>query len=484
MGPIVGLKEVLGMLLRRGPLIALILSAGICAAIYHAMSLPRSYEAITVLQIEPSVLSGGLTMGASDTPARLRLIEQRLMARSNVLNMIERYDLFEAAPDLPAEERIALFRESVRIDFIPAAGAAPGTEGEVSALLITVRTGRPADAANLANDMADQILSNNRAARAQRLDDLVQTLHGEDRRLLAQLTAVQSETNAFRTRHSGSLPENIELLSAEQTRLEVQRVELSRALQALERERLALEVSSGDGTRNSSLIQQLRMLEVDLAQARRTLNPDHPEVRRLEEAVESLREGQAQQLSPGISRQVDLIREQAADLLAERDAIDRRLPELEAAIAAIPEVASGLADFERRIGAFEVERSSIAERLARAELDQRLTASDYGDRMVVLERATQPQHPMSSARRKVAILGVGGSFALALLAAFALELARPVLRTPRQVHKALGVTPIAVARYYPSGRARLQTMMRNLATLSILTVGAALAVIMMMSTGQ
>ena len=51
MGPIVGMREFIGMLRRRGPVMALILMAGLYMSISYAMTLPRAYEALAVIKV-------------------------------------------------------------------------------------------------------------------------------------------------------------------------------------------------------------------------------------------------------------------------------------------------------------------------------------------------------------------------------------------------------------------------------------------------
>ncbi|TGN48875.1 hypothetical protein E4L95_18730 [Paracoccus liaowanqingii] len=483
MGPIVGVKEFVAMLRRRGPLMAFVAAVGIYLAMAYAMSLPRAYEAITVIQIQPTLLSGGATaaaQGEPDTANRLRLIEQRLMARDNITDMIERFNLFEDAPELTDDERIAQFRQDVRIDFVPAVGGVPGAEREISAMMITVRTGRAADAANLANDMADQIMTGNQAGQARRLVELIETLEAENMRATAAVTEVESQLSTFRSLNPDRMPENLDNLTAEQTRLESQRSALLLTLQSLERERLALEVGTSADGPPASLSQQLRILEVELAQARRTLPAEHPEVMRLMREIEMLRDGTEQQLPQRLSRQIELIRDQEAALSAERAEIDRRLPQIEAAIEGMPDVASELADYQRRITALELPRAAIAERLAAAQLEQRLASGNYGERMVVLERATVPEHPLSSGRRRVAVLGAAMAVAMALAAGFVMELARPVLRTPAQVRKALGVEPIAFAPYRPTPKAQVMARVQDVVALGILAFGALAVVILIL----
>lgn len=477
MGPIVGIREFLGMIRRRGPLVALVLAVGLVLAVVRAMSLPHQFEAMTVIQIEPTLLSVGGGESAGDTAARLRLIEQRLMSRGNVLAMIDRYNLFEDTPGLNEAERIFVFRQNARVEFIPAVAGGPGAERELSAMLITVRAGSAMDAANLANDMTDQILTSDQETRTRRLTDLIDTLTRENARITAQITQVQNQAEAFRAQNSDALPENLEYLIGELTRLETQRIELTRTMQSLDRELLALEVGADAGAsgRATTVVQRLRTLEVELAQARRTLDADHPELQRLEAEIANVREGQERSLDPGTARQVALIREQYDSLLAERAALDRRLPQIEATIAEIPSVQSRLNDFARQIDTFEASRAAITERLTRAELDQRLAGSEHGERMIVLDRATPPEYPLSSGRKRVAILVLGGSVAAAVGLAFLLELRRPILRTPAQVQKVTGLMPIATSPLRPTAATRRRARWRDTGSFAILALGVVLA---------
>ena len=475
MGPIVGLRELISMLVRRAPLIAAVLVAGIVATLTYATSLPRTYQAIEVIQLQPSAMQGVATGGQlSDAPARLRLIEQRVMTRQNVIDMIARHHLFDDAPEMSEGDRIARFRQDVRIDLIPSAGA-PGADAGVSALMVTANAGTGATAAAVANDIADQIVEGNRNVVVQRLADLVAALNVEDQRLLAQTAALREEVEALRRDEGEALPENLEVLQTEMTTLQVQRVDTTRSIQTLERERLTLEVSGGStegGNATVSLSEQIGRLRVDLAQARRRLSNTHPEVLRLEAQIEELQRGGVSNLSPGVQRQVALIDDQLSTMEDERTALDSRLADIDRAIARMPEVAQRLDTLNRRLQALDTQRDAVAARLAAARLDEGLISGEHGERMVILERAAVPEQPQSSSRRRVAVLGLAGSMGAALLLALLLELARPILRTPRQLEKALGIGVIAVARRVPTPAERTAGLVRLAVTVAILAAGA------------
>ncbi|WP_224979832.1 hypothetical protein, partial [Klebsiella pneumoniae] len=87
------------------------------------------------------------------------------------------------------------------------------------------------------------------------------------------------------------------------------------------------------GTTTVSLSEQIGRLRVDLAQARRRLGDNHPEVQRLQDSIAELQRGGASNLSPGLQRQVALIDEQLTTMEDERTALDARLADIDRAIA-------------------------------------------------------------------------------------------------------------------------------------------------------
>ena len=477
MGPIVGIREFFAMLRRRGPIMATVFSAILVAAAHYAMSVSPSYEAVTVVQIEPSSL--GATPGtdeAAETAARLRLVEQQLMSRSNVLNMIERFALFDDAPALTASDKVRLFRDGTRIDFIPGIAGVPGQERSLSAVMITVRTTDADAAANLANDMVDQVLTRNNETRSRRINDLVEALLREDGHFAGRIAAIRSGLQQYQAQNRGTLPENAPLLMAELTRYETRRVELGTALQELEREIVALTAANDPDGQRGSLAQQIRGLEVDLSLARRTLPENHPEIVRLEGQLASLREGEGMQLPPGVARQVEVLRDQIATLTAERTDVEARIPALETSIANLPAVAARIDEFERDIAALETDRAAVAGRLASAQLDQRLINSDQGERLAVLEAATPPELPQDSGRRRIMVLAFAAAAAAALGAGFLMELAHPILRTPAQVRKALGVEPISFVAIRPDPRRTAADRIRMMFSGGILVMAFAIVV--------
>ena len=90
------------------------------------------------------------------------------------------------------------------------------------------------------------------------------------------------------------------------------------------------------------------------------------------------------------------------------------------------------------IGSLEV----ITARRNEAEVGFSLESDQRGEKLITLEQAELPDYPVSLSRKKRAAIGGMGSFALALIVAFLLELRRPVIRSSRQMTRETGLIPV------------------------------------------
>ena len=93
------------MIWRRLPLVLTISIVGVLTSFYLIVSSPRIYEASAVIQLDmPAAIDQG-TDSSLPAARRVQLIEQRLMARANLREVIERLDLFSNTPQLSEAEK-------------------------------------------------------------------------------------------------------------------------------------------------------------------------------------------------------------------------------------------------------------------------------------------------------------------------------------------------------------------------------------------
>lgn len=465
------------MIWRRLPLVLTISIVGVLGSFYLIVSSPRIYEASAVIQLDmPAAIDQG---SDSSLPAsrRVQLIEQRLMARSNLRDVIQRLELFADTPGLSEAEELAALRSSTRIESISAPGVSVDSRMSLAAIVITSRAETAATAAAIANDFADSVVNRDSDNRRLRIQESFAFLTAEERRLNDQLAAHERRVVEYSGRNEDSLPTSQEYLQNELTQQTEMESALDRDIMTLQRERLSLEAGNvaADARPSATLVQQIRTAEIELSQARRTLAADHPEIKRLEENLERLTTGAAATDSDVSRRQMELIDAQLIQLNQEKVALEKRRQEVDAARARAPLVARELETMNRQQRRLQDRYAEISRQLAQVETQQMLMDNDQAERFVVLEEALAPEYPVLSNRKKSAVMSVGVSGALALLAAFALEVMNPVLRRSKQFERATGTRPMMSLPYRLSPADIKARRYRNIYLVVVLVVGALVA---------
>ncbi len=401
--------EVLSALRRRAVLILSITFVGCMLSVFFALQQEKTFEATAVVQIEdarvPDQLAGA-TATTEDSSRRVRLIEQRLMARDNLVRIMEKHDLFSDDPELTLNERVYAMRLAARIhpvtnpqqSFSPEANAPSG-------LIITVTLNDPDKAAELANELMTSVIDQSRDRSVDRARETLEFFRVEEARVGGEIEELDSEIADFKRANGDQLPSGLldlrtQLVSLRDTELE------------LDQQILTLETSS-DRTRE--------------------------EVK---------------------TRQVALLQEQKA-LIADR------VEQIETLITGSPDVERKLNRLEREMTKLQEQYEVITRRMAEAELGQMLEDRQATDRFEVLETALPPVYPVSGSRKKIAALGGFGSLMVGVALAFVVELLNPALRTSAQMERSLGVIPVVAIPVVSSRRDRRIGGLRFLGKLAL-----------------
>ena len=376
--------EVLSALKRRAWIIILVTVVGCLASLNYALGQTKIYEATAVVQIEDSRVPdqlAGATAQRTDAARRVRLIEQRLMSRDNLIGIMDKHELFTDDPMITVNERVFRMREAANIQEIvnQANSFAPGGNAP-SGLLITVRLADPVKAADVANDLMYSVIDQSRTRSVSRARDTLDFFVSEEARVSSEIEVLETEISAFKQANSERLP-------------------------------------SGLGDLRDQLA-SLRDADLDL-----------------DREIVTLQTSSARQREEVQSRQVALLQEQKA-LIADRIAA------IQVQIGSSPEVERELNILERRLTQLQEQYSVITRRKSEAELGQLLEDREQTDRFEVLETALEPEFPVSRSRKKTAIMGGVASVIAGIAAAFVLELMNPAIRSAAQMERALGIQPV------------------------------------------
>ena len=214
------------VLRRRLPLIMLITLVGCALSIHFALRQPKVYEAIAVAQIEDATIIDSRT-GRTDAAHRLTLIEQRMMARDNVIEIIEDFGLYADEED-SIGYKVALFREATSI--IPVMDSTQPwlTNGSPTGLTIRVAMSDPEQAADVANELLARVVDQGRSQQETQTEQALVFFSGEEQRLTAEIIALEERLARFKQENADSLPSVItgqrsRLDTLRQTELDIER---------------------------------------------------------------------------------------------------------------------------------------------------------------------------------------------------------------------------------------------------------------------
>ena len=393
MGPIYTLDDVIDMMLRRSWVIILFVLIGCVASVYWALSVPHAYRSTEVIQIEQPVIADELAPSTVDGSAarRLQLIEQQLMARDSLVSLIDEYGLYQHMTGEPLSSKVNILRQSIGITGVAAARQGFGDDGAISVLSISVVMGTAEQARDVTKALADRTRALSVARRQEQARETLTFFTQQEETLANELAAVETELAEYRRQNDQSLDGNRELLRSEL-------MSLNDALLDLDREIIAAELALDNIDRSAR--------------------------------------------AATVEREEAALNATVTSLATQRQLLRQRRQALSASLETTPEVERELARFDRRLTQLQAQLDTASTRRNEAEVGFTLENEAQGERMITLEEAQLPDYPFTMARSKRVIMGVFAFGVLGVIAAFLLELRRPVVRTARQMERETGLRPV------------------------------------------
>ena len=393
MGPIYSLPDFLDMVRRRIGLISFVFIAGCFLSLFWSLGKPHTYVSSEVIQIEQPTIDSDLapTTVAGSSARRLQLIEQQLMSRDSLLEIIDKYGLYSNLAQLLPSQKVDLLRRSVSITGVAAVREGFADDGAISVLTMTASMETAEHAQAVAHEFADRTRELSAAQRKEQTAETLAFFEQQEEILARDILELEEELATFRRENDLSIQGSLEFRRAEIA-------SISDALLQLDRELIAA---------------QLARNRIDRGQRASTVSREE---RRLDDQLDSLN--------------------------TQRALLAKRLEELSLSIETTPEVERALTTFERRMTQLQGQMDVAATRRNEAEVGFSLESAARGERLTTIEEAPLPDYPVSMSRKKRAVMGAGFAGMMGLALAFLLELRRPVIRTARQLERETGLLPV------------------------------------------
>ncbi|MEP1766215.1 MAG: DUF874 domain-containing protein [Sulfitobacter sp.] len=418
MGPIYTFQDFLDMTRRRLPVIVLVIVVGCIASLYWAMSHVHLYTSSEVIQVEQPTINDELARSTVEgsSARRLQLIQQQLMARTSLQEIIEKYDIYANLTALKASEKVQLLRQSVSINGVAAAREGFSDDGTISVLTITAQMEQAQLARDVAHEFAEQTRSLMAAQRREQTEQTLAFFQSQEDVVLSNIASLETELETFRRDNDLSVEGGVEFRLSEVA-------QLNEAILDLDREIIST---------------QLARSQIDRSARASTVQREEQEL--------------------------DI---QLQTLTEQRGLLDQRRTGLREAIQGSPEMQRALTDFDRRMEQLRDQLETIAARRNEAQVGFNLEIGAQGERLTTIEEAQVPDYPITMSKKKRAIMGAVAATIMAFVIAWLLELRRPVIRSARQMERETGVMPVVsipeLAPKYQSSKWRAAREKRRLA---------------------
>ena len=285
---------------RRRGMILLVAGIVFLLGLITALVWPPTYQASATILIEEQEIPTDLIQSTVTSYAsqRIQVISQRVMSRTNLLQVIEKYDLYERERRLNTiEDVLNDMRDDISIDMINADVMDPRT-GRPTAATIAFTLGfaseSPQQALKVANELTTLYLDENLKSRTEKAAETYDFLSVESSRLSDEISRLEKELAEFKERNVNTLPELRDLNTQILERTEREISDLDTQVRTLEERKIYLQGqlgvldpygSSGNVLSSSARLEALRTEYVGLASR---YSPDHPDVTRIKREIRGL----------------------------------------------------------------------------------------------------------------------------------------------------------------------------------------------------
>jgi uncharacterized protein involved in exopolysaccharide biosynthesis len=287
---------------------------------------PATYKSSATILIKeqdipPELVQSTVTSYASQ---RIQAISQRVMARSKLQEIINKYDLYaDNRERLTSEEIIEEMRANISLDMIDAEVVDPRTGRPTAATIafqLSFSGEYPDQVQKVANELMSLYLQENLRERSEKASETFAFLDTEAERLSDNIAKLEEKLAEFKKRHPNSLPQLAELNRQSMERTEREMTDIDTQLRSLEERRILLQgqlaqlkpygadVSVDPSTRLQALRTQYFGLVARYSE-------DHPDVIRTKREIEGLeQETGAVDSSAEQLKQIDALRGELATL--------------------------------------------------------------------------------------------------------------------------------------------------------------------------
>lgn len=264
-----------------------------------ALAWPPTYRSAATILIEEQQIPAELVQSTVTSYAaqRIQTISQRVMTRSNLMDIITKFNLYaDERKRETAEDVLERMRKDIQLEMISADVVDPRSGRPMPATIafsLAFNGENPEQVQKVANELTTLYLQENIKTRTSKAQETLTFLSDEANRLNQQIADLEKRLADFKSAHADNLPELQPLLREQITRTERDLTDTDTQIRSLQDRRFYLQGQLGQLDPYGEDVQtspgaRLKALRTEYATAVARYSADHPDVLRLKREIESM----------------------------------------------------------------------------------------------------------------------------------------------------------------------------------------------------
>lgn len=299
------LQDYLAILSRRKFPMLVIMMAVFLLGVVVALVWPPTYRSSATILIQEQEIPADLVRSTVTSYAtqRIQTISQRVMTRGNLMQIIEKYGLYEKERKRKTtEEILETMRKDIGLNMIDADVVDPRSGRPMAATIAFTLSyeGQFPDATQrVAGELTSLYLAENLKTRKEKASETVVFLTDEAQKISQSITEVETKLAEFKEKNASSLPELAALNYATLDRTERELDQVAAEERALDERRFMLEgqlaqinpltmMQSSTGERILDPESRLKALTAEYASLTAKYSEEHPDVVKVKREMEGL----------------------------------------------------------------------------------------------------------------------------------------------------------------------------------------------------
>ncbi len=415
------------------------------------------FQSTAIIMLEPSSVPKDIIESTviSYSDQQIEIVQGRVMTVDGLERIVKQLDPYPDRKDLTPADKAQRILEDTTLERVDPVTFKP--QAESNAFSLHYNNPDPAIAAAVATRLAQLFLTYNQVARTEAAAEASGFLQKQSEDLARQMREVDVQLAALKSKYGQATPEFLVRHEAEidDTQRHLESVQ-EQLLAAQEKESvLSLQLSqmSPNLITEAGDLTDVATVRAKLTEAEQRYTPEHPEVKRLKRALETL---MAQNGAPGKNQaapnnpqylltqtQLKAARTELSTLQALSASLGEKLERIRSQVAETPSAEKEFSEVMRRREVLQNEYQHVQDRLQSAKLAETFESQQGGERFVMVREPSVPAAPVYPNRLGLILLGFVLGAVLAGIAVGVAESTDSNLRTARDVLLPEGVPVLA-----------------------------------------